>query len=211
MRPVLLSALLLSIALLAGCGTPSFEDTPSTEFGDAQLYPVRGTGFNEVYASRDANLSSYEQIHAETLGLSDVRFSGPMLSGTSSSQWQITEPRGETLENAWRDAIDLAFKDYQQVDKGDKVLRIDAELLEVQRRNATITGTSATGLQSNRRDSVTIVVEIRLYDLASGNLLSVIRDRRDRHTDEWTRGSGQHMVNLFNSWTALLQARISGR
>ena len=211
MRPRLVTSVLLGVALLAGCSTPAFEDSVSSEFAEAELYLVKGTGFNEVHARRDANLSSSQNIRVETLDLSDVSFSGPMLTGTTAGQWQITERRGETLEDAWRSAMDQAFKDYQQAQEGSQVLRITSELVAVQRRNATITGTSATGVQSNRRDSITVFIEIRLYDLASGDLLSVVRDSRDRHTDEWTRGSGQHMVNLFNSWAALLQARVSGR
>jgi hypothetical protein len=207
----MLTAFLFSVAMLTGCSTPTFEESPSREFADAQLYAVTGTGFSEVYARRDAGLAAYSRVHAEDLDLSDVRFSGPILAGTTAGQWQISDQRGATLEDAWRSAIDLAFKDYEQVEEGDKVLRITSKLVAVQRRNATITGTSATGTQSNRRDSITVNIEIRLYDLASGDLLSVIRDTRDRHTDEWTRASGQHMVNLFNTWASLLQARIAGR
>lgn len=202
---------LVSCLLLAACAAPSFEETPASEFGDAQLYPVKSTGFKEVYARRDAGLADYRQIRPQDLDVADVSFSGPLLSGTTAGQWSITERRGETLQGAWRSAIDLAFKDYQQVEEGENVLRIEPRLVAVQRRNASVTGTSPTGLQTTRRDSISVFIEIRLYDLASGQLLSVVRDNRDRHTDEWTLGSGQHMVNLFNSWTSLLQARISGR
>lgn len=210
MKNILRAAAALLITALAGCATPTFEETPSKEFGDANLYPVSGTGFTEAFARRDANLSSYRQVSAEDIDLSQVQFSGPMLSGTTGNQWQITERRGETLTEAWRSATDQAFKDYEQGQAGEKVLRITAQLTGVTRRNASFTGTLPPGVHSNRRDSVAISAEFRLYDLASGDLLAVIRDRRDRHTEEWTRASGMHMVNLFNSWAALLAARISG-
>ncbi len=211
MNRYLLYSHLAVLALLTACATPSFEDAPSAEFGDAQLYPVSSTGFNEVHARRDANLPKYSEILVEKLDVSDVSFSGPLLSGTTAGQWQITERRGETLQNAWRSAMDLAFRDYRQVEQGKEVLRITSRLVAVQRRHASVTGTLPSGMPSNRRDSVTIFIEIRLYDLASGQLLSVIRDRRDRHTEEWILGSGQHMESLFKSWTALLQVRIAGR
>ena len=163
MKRDLLLCWLVFCFLLASCAAPSFEETPASEFGDAQLYPVTSTGFKEVYARRDAGLAGYRQILSQDLGLSDVRFSGPLLSGTTAGQWSITERRGETLQSAWRSAIDLAFSDYQQVEEGERVLRIEPRLVAVQRRNASVTGTSPTGLQEiNRFDGVSL--EARIWD-----------------------------------------------
>mgnify|MGYP001823689101 CR=1 FL=1 len=53
--------------------------------------------------------------------------------------------------------------------------------------------------------------EFRLYDAQSGELLAVIRDRRTIGSLQWTRAAGVDIVNLFNSWAALLHTRVSGR
>ena len=55
-----------------------------------------------------------------------------------------------------------------------------------------------------------IAIEMRLYDQASGELLSVVRDDRDVPVIQWTQGNGMNMLGLFNSWLSLLHARVSG-
>jgi hypothetical protein len=60
-------------------------------------------------------------------------------------------------------------------------------------------------------DTVDVSVEFRLYDQGSGELLAVIRDRRTIALAQWSRAAGIDMINLFNSWAALLHTRVSGK
>lgn len=195
---------------IAACSSPSFEDEPGGEFAGAELYPVRSTGFREVHARRDANLSSYRRVNIEPMNLANTQFSGTNLTGTTRNDWQITPRREETLLGAWQTATDVAFSGYERAGSGEGVLRISSELVSVRGRQTSVTGTtpSASPMKGN---SVNIGVEFRLHDQAAGTLLAVIRDNRDHTVEVWTRGSGMGMQSLFSSWASLLETRISGR
>jgi hypothetical protein len=108
--------------------------------------------------------------------------------------------------------MDRAFSDYARAEQGEKVLRISAEMTRVRPRARSATAPAPAGVPTGvRGDLAEITIEIRLYDQASGDLLSVIRDSRDVPVIQWTQSNGMNMVNLFGSWSALLQARVSGR
>ncbi len=203
----------LSLAVLAtACSSPSFQEEPSGEFGDQGLYPVRSTGFDEVHARRDAGLSSYPGVLIEPLRLDGVTISGTMVPGTTQRDWQITENRGATLTDAWQSAMSRAFADYDQSGEGGKVLRISSSLTDIRGRTRSVTGATAAGVPAAAGgNTVDVSMEVRLYDRTSGELLGVIRDQRDVLLVQWTRADGRDLVNLFNSWASLLEARVSGR
>jgi len=202
---------LLLMALLAACSSPSFEDEPSGEFADEGLYPVRSTGFNEVHARRDAGLVDYRAVNIEPLNLENVHFTTTNMPGTVRRDWQITPERERVMSEAWADTMDRAFSDYERGEEGDKILRISSAMTRVRPRARSMTGSPAGVPGAVTGDLVNVSIEIRLYDQASGELLSVIRDDRDVPVIQWTRSDGRNMVNLFGSWTALLHARVSGR
>lgn len=212
MKTIHLHFVLLLSMLLVACSTPSFEDEPGSEFADQGLYPVRATGFREVHARRDAGLSRYRAAHIESLQLDNVEFTTTNLPGTVRRHWMITPEREQVLTAAWAEAMNRAFSDYERVEAGDNVLRISAELTRIWPRPGSAGGPAPVGVPAGYvGDLVNTSIEIRLYDQASGELLSVIRDDRDVPVIQWTQGNGVNMLSLFNSWAALLHARVSGR
>jgi hypothetical protein len=199
-------------ALLAACSGPAFKDDPTGEFADRGLYPVRSTGFTEVHARRDAGLPDYRTVDIEPLKLDDVVFTTTSSPGTVRRDWTITPERERVLQDAWAAAMDRAFSGYDRGGAGEKVLRISAEMTRVWPRPGSAGGPSAVGVPPGYvGELANISIEIRLYDPAGGELLSVVRDNRDVPVSQWTQGNGRNMVSLFNSWASLLQARVSGR
>ncbi len=203
-------ALLLAV-LLTACGGPTIQDTPSGEFAAEGLYPVRSTGFREVHVRREAGLSGYRAVDFEPLKLDDVQFTTTTLPGTVRRDWMITPERERVLSSAWSDAAARAFSDYESAREGEKVLRITAEMTRVWPRPGSAGGPAPVGVPPGFVGNLAnIAIEMRLYDRASGELLSVVRDDRDVPAIQWTQGNGMNMLALFNSWLSLLHARVSG-
>jgi hypothetical protein len=203
-------ALLLAV-LLTACASPAIQDTPSGEFAAEDLYPVRSTGFREVHVRREAGLSRYRVVNFEPLQLDDVEFTSTTLTGTVRRDWMITPERERVLSAAWADAAARAFSDYELSQQGEKGLRVTAEMTRVWPRPGSAGGPSAVGVPGGYVGNLAnIAIEMRLYDQASGELLSVVRDDRDVPVIQWTQGNGMNMLGLFNSWLSLLHARVSG-
>jgi hypothetical protein len=205
------SILPLLTLLLAACSTPTFKDTPSGEFGDQGLYPVKSTGFDEVHARRDAALEDYRTVNIESLNLEDVRFTTTTMPGTVRRDWTITPEREQVMTEVWAGSMDRAFSEYQRAEEGEQVLRISAALTQIWPRSRSMAGSPAGVPGAVSGDLVNVSIEIRLHDQASGDLLAVIRDSRDAPLIQWTQANGRNMVSLFNSWAGLLHARVAGQ
>lgn len=205
-------SLLLSAVLVAACSGPSFKEEPSAEFAAEELYPVRSTGFREVYARRDAELASYRKVTIEAMNARDVRIVTTGGSGGLGRDWQMTPEREQALQERWGAAAGRAFSGYEQSSDGEQVLRITSELTRVVQGMTSFTGGSAAGgSPGGSSASADIYVEFRLYDQDSGRLLAVIRDDRSIPAQQWSRTAGAGIVSVFDSWAALLHTRVSGR
>ena len=212
--PKLLNVTLLLLVLLTlgACSTPTLEDQPTSEFAPARLYPVQSSGFRQAFASRDARLSSYRVLDIQALDFTDVKLNQRLVPGTRRSDWQLTPEREAGLQRAWGVAMDRAFSSYGRAASGDGVLRITARLVSVLPGRPTST-TVGGALQppGSVQDAMEIAVEFRLYDLAGGELLAVIRDSRTITTMSLSRTGPASIERLFGSWASLLHTRVSGR
>lgn len=206
---------LLSIALvavLAGCAqSPTIKEQPSTEFGAQGLHPVQSSGFEAAYARPDAALASYRAVDIEALDAANVEFVRTVVSGTSRRDWEMTDQREANLQAAWARSMNRVFSSYDRSGSADKTLRISASLTRVEPGRSSSTSVGISGASTmGSSESVDISMEFRMYDVASGDLLVVIRDRRTAGLATWSRAAGVDMLNLFNSWSALLHTRVSG-
>jgi hypothetical protein len=206
LTPVLLIA-------IAACGGPVMKEEPSEEFAEEGLHSVRASGFEKAYARPNAKLASYRSVKIEPLETSNIAIASTAVSGTTRRDWQMTPEREANLRNSWADAMNRAFADYEAATNTDKVLRITAEVTGLIPGRTSATGTTAGGMPvAGSGDTVDIAVEFRLYDLASDDLLAVIRDRRTIAGLLQRSGSGRvGIVNSFNVWAGLLHTRVSGR
>ena len=205
-------SLLILLASLYACSSPSFKEDATGEFADRGLYPVVATGFDEVHARRDANLPDYSAVNIEPLTLENTRITTTGSSGTLGRDWQMTPERDTQLRTDWAAAMNQAFSGYRQAEDGGKVLLITSELTRVIQGSKSFSATTAAGAPAiGSTDSADIHVEFRLYDQASGELLAVIRDMRTVPAPQWSRAGGIGMINLFRNWAALLHTRVSGR
>ena len=212
MKTITHTVIPLLTLLLAACSTPTFKDTPSGEFGDQGLYPVKSTGFKEVHARRDAGLEDYRSVNIEPLNLDNVNFTGTTnMPGTVRRDWTSTPEREQVLTEVWDGSVERAFSEYERTEQGEQVLRISAALTQIWPRARSVTGSPAGVPGAVSGDLVNVSIEIRLYDQASGDLLAVIRDDRDAPMIQWTQANGRNMVSLFNSWAGLLHARVAGQ
>jgi hypothetical protein len=210
-REVILALLL---AMLTACSQPpTMQQQPSTEFAAEGLHPVKSSGFETAYVRPNANLASYRAINVDKMDVTNVHIPNTTAPGTMRRDWQITPERETNLQNAWARATDRTFASYARASTGDEVLRITAALTRLTPgRSSSAVGVAGSGAASGTsQDTVDVSAEFRLYDQASGDLLAVIRDRRTIAMLQWSRAAGMDMVNLFNSWAALLHTRVSGR
>ena len=205
------SALFL-LGLLGACAEPSLKDQPAAEFGSANLYPVRSSGFASAYVRRDADLPSYRILDIAPLDVTNVDIPTTIVMGTLRRDWQMTPERQAGLRQSWAESMDRAFRTYQRGTAGDGVLRITAALLKIApgRPTATTIGGELQPMGSSQ-DVVEIWAEFRLYDVADGSLLGVIRDNRTITSLAMSRTAPVTMARLFGSWAALLHTRVSGR
>lgn len=199
------------VTLLATACNPSFKDEPDGEFAADGLYPVSYSGFEEAHARRDAALPAYRSVIIEELQLDVTEINQAPVAGTTRRDWQMTPERRQALGQAWDEAMRRAFDDYDQSGSADQALRLSSALTRVRARPRSVTGTLPSGAKAaGSGDVVEVSMEIRLYDHGGGQLLAVVRDRRDVLLAEWTRANGRDLRNLFNSWASLLAARVSG-
>lgn len=205
-----LLSLLIPLALLHGCSSPSIKEGATGEFADQGLYPVVATGFDEVHARPDADLPGYGAVNIEPLILENTRITTTGGSGTLGRDWQMTPERETQLRADWSAAMNQAFSGYRQAEDGGRVLRITSELTRVIQGSKSFSATSGPGAPAiGSTDSADIQIEIRLYDQAGGELLAVIRDARTVPAPQWSRAGGIGMINLFRNWAALLHTRVS--
>ena len=205
-------SVVLLLCLSGACAQPTLKDQPSAEFGSAELYPVKSSGFAEAYVRRDASLASYRAVDIEPLAVAEVEIPSTMIAGTQRRDWLMTPEREAGLQATWAEAMDRAFKAYQRADSGRGVLRITARLTRIApgRPTATTIGAELQPVASSQ-DVVEIWAEFRLYDVADGSLLGVIRDSRTITSMALSRTAPVTMTSLFNSWAALLHTRVSGK
>lgn len=212
--PVLVKAIFAVVlfGLLTACSQPTLEAEPSSEFGSADLYPVKSSGFAQAYARRDAALSRYTAVDIRTLDVSSVEIPQTAVAGTLRRDWLMTPEREAALQKTWAEAMSGAFSSYERAGSGKNVLRITAQLTRVApgRPTATTVG-GALHPTGGSQDVVEIWMEFRLYDGGSGQLLAVIRDNRTMTSAMMSRTTPFATVELFRSWAALLHTRVAGR
>jgi hypothetical protein len=209
--PVLLRTIfLLSLStLIVACATPSLEDQPSAEFGDANLYPVNNSGFQQAFVARDAGLASYRSIDAAPLELAGLQMPTTVIRGTQRRDLQMTPERETAFQEEWAKAMDAAFRGYDLGGQAKISLKIEARLIKIEpglRTAMTIGGTAQP-----MADALDISAEFRLSDAGSGRLLAVIRDTRSITAGALSRTAPATLNQLFGSWAALLHTRVSGR
>ncbi len=202
---------LASILLVAcACSSPKMKESVATEFALENLHPVSKTGFEEAFALPDANLPGYASVAFSRLESADVDVPQTTISGTLRRDWQMTPEKEEKLAAVWRDASSRAFADYPR--DGAGALQITAALTRVApRRTSSSAGSGAGAGYQSTGDVVEISAEFRIHNAANGELLAVVRDRRNIASLQWGRAAGVDLVNLFNSWASLLHTRVSGR
>ncbi len=198
------------LALLGACSTPEIKDNVAPEFVAENLHPVRNTGFENAYVLPGADLPGFASVTFLPMTSADVEIPQTTVSGTTRRDWQMTPEKEQKLATAWSEATGRAFADYPV--EGSGALRISAELVRVaSRRTASSAGAGAGAGYQSTGDVVEISVEFRISDDDSGQLLAVVRDRRNVASLQWGRAAGVDLVNLFNSWASLLHTRVSGR
>ena len=198
------------LALLVACSTPAVKDSVAPEFAAENLHPVSNTGFEHAYVLPGAELPGYASVNFLPMVSADVEIPQTTVSGTTRRDWQMTPEKEQKLATAWSDATGRAFADYPV--EGSGTLRIGAELVRVaSRRTASSAGAGVGGGFQSTGDVVEISVEFRIFDDDTGELLAVVRDRRNIASLQWGRAAGVDLVNLFSSWASLLHTRVSGR
>ncbi|RLA61806.1 MAG: hypothetical protein DRR04_01825 [Gammaproteobacteria bacterium] len=205
-------AVFILLTMITACAdTPVVQEQPSTEFAAEGLHPVSSSGFEAAYARPNANLASYRTLDVVSMDVSDVHISHTTAPGTMRRDWQIMPERKTNLQGAWDRAMNRAFAGYAHAGTGDKELRITAKLTRLEPGRTSAAAGHVSGMAGTSTDTVDVSAEFRLYDQAGGDLLAVVRDRRTIAMLQWTRAAGTDMVNLFNSWAALLHTRVSGK
>ena len=209
-RPLL--PLCAALFLAGGCASPSVEQEAAPEFEAEGLHRVTSSGFESAYIRPGAGLSEYGAVHVDDLSTSSLEVTQTTVSGTNRRDWQVTPERQQRLVEAWAAATARVFADYPRQAEGKGTLRIQTSLTRVAPGRASSVNTTVGGAPIHgSSDVVDVSVEFRLLDANDGELLAVIRDRRTIGSLQWTRASGVDIVNLFNSWAALLHTRLSGR
>ena len=200
------------VSMIAGCSQPTLEAQPSNEFGSADLYPVKSSGFAHAYVRRDAELSRYTAVDIQPLDASSVEIPQTAVAGTLRRDWLMTPQREAALQKTWAEAMKGAFSAYKQAGSGENVLRITAQLTRIApgRPTATTVGGALEPLGGSQ-DVVEIWMEFRLYDAGDDQLLAVIRDNRTMTAMAMSRTSPIGVVTMFRSWAALLHTRVSGK
>lgn len=200
------------IVLASACASPELANEPAGEFANEGLHRVKSSGFEQAYIFPGAGLSEYAVVKIDMLDVSSLHVTQTTVSGTTRQSWQMNAERESRLADAWASATGRAFNGYDNSGEGAKVLVIRAQLTRISPSRTTTTATSAAGTAiRGSSDVVDASAEFRLYDKGNNQLLAVIRDTRTIASLQWSRAAGADMVNLFNSWAALLHTRVSGR
>ena len=201
-----------ALFLVGGCANPSVEQEAAPEFEEEGLHRVTSSGFESAYIRPGAGLPEYAEVHIDDLDASALEVTQTTVSGTNRRDWQVTPEREQRLVEAWAAATGRVFVDYPRDAVGKGLLRIETRLTRVAPGRASSSNTTVGGAPIyGSSDVVDVSVEFRLFDAEGGELLAVIRDRRMIGSLQWTRAAGADIVNLFNSWAALLHTRLSGR
>lgn len=202
----------LAIALAACTQAPALDDAPANEFAAQGLHVVSNTGFASAYVLPGANLPAYRKVNIAPLELDNIDIASTPMAGTLRRDWQMTPERKTALQQTWAASMNRFFNAYELGASGDGVLKITAQLLRVApgRPSATTIGGALQPVGSSQ-DVIEISAEFRLYDQASGKLLAVVRDSRTMTSVAISRTVGASVRSLFNSWSALLHTRVSGR
>ena len=212
--PSLLLALLL---LITACtGTPTLEEKPSSEF--IGLNKVSSSGFKEAWARPGAGLAAYQTIQVSPLQSADAEIVQPQTTARIHHDWELTPQRQQTLADNWLKAMQSAAARHalDTSGSGDKVLRIDAALTRIAPSANLQQEQQAAGRSTvYTEDSGDATIEFRLYDLSSGELLVVIRDKRRIGNQMWGRANtvtaSSDVRTLFNSWSNQLLSRVTGK
>ncbi len=218
MKALSTSLFIAAITLLGACtGTPTLEETPSSEF--AGLNVVSSSGFSKAWGRPGTKLTEYKVIDAQTLQSANAEIVQPSSSGSvwSRKDWELTAEREQALASAWNKAVEDAAAKHglDTSGSGDKVLRIETEITRIAPSvNAGEMQNSPGRSTVYTEDSGDASVEFRLYDQASGELLVVIRDNRRVGSQMWGRAStvsiSADVRNLLSSWANRLLSRVSG-
>ena len=189
--------------------TPTVEDQPATEFGAANLYPLKDSGFRQAFIARDASLSSYRAVDIAPLELAGLKMPTTAIPGTQRGDLKMTPEREASIREKWAKAMEAAFRSYDRSGQAKPALKIDARLISIEPglRTAMTIGGSAAPMA----DALDISVEFRMSELGSGRLLAVIRDTRSITAGALSRSAPATINQLFGSWAALLHTRVSGR
>lgn len=198
-------------SMIAGCSQPTLEAEPSSEFGSADLYPVKSSGFAHAYVRRDAELSRYTAVDIQSLDVSSVDIPQTAVAGTLRRDWLMTPEREVALQKTWAEAMNGAFSNYERAASGKNVLRITSQLVKIAPGRPTATTVGGALQPGGSQDVVEIWMEFRFYDAGNDQLLAVIRDNRTMISVAMSRTAPIGMVELFKSWAALLHTRVSGK
>jgi hypothetical protein len=212
------TAMLAGLLLLSACSSgPTLDERQSSEFPG--LNKVTGTGFKEVWSRPGADLPGYPTLDISPMQSANVKVIQPDSSSRiRHKEWQMTPERQQALAKAWDEAMHQAAERHGLTIGGTdrRVLRVDATLTEVApAANFDDIQGSPGRTTVYTENSGRAAVEIRLHDEASGELLSVIRDRRDIGASMmWTRANSitasADARRLLDSWADTLTRRISG-
>jgi len=212
------TSLLLTLPLLfAACtGTPTLEEKPSSEF--VGLNKVSSSGFNEAWARPGAALAAYKVIQISPLQSADAKIVQPQTTSRIRRDWELTPQRQQALAESWLKSMQTGAAGHNlgTGGDGDKVLRIDAALTRIA-PSANLQEEQKSSGRSTvyTEDSGEASIEFRLYDLSSGELLVVIRDKRRVGNQMWGRANtvtaSSDVRTLFNSWSNQLLSRVTGK
>jgi len=213
MREICSSLLIILglVVLLGGCTTPQLKEDLSGEFASEGLYKVKNSGFAEAFVRRDASLPGYRDVAIEPLNVSNIDIPNTVVEGTSRRDWQMTPERQATLQSVWAEAMNRAFSGYGRAGDTANSLRITSQLVRIAPGRPSTTTIGGMPPLGSSQDVVEIWAEFRLYDVANGELLGVIRDSRTLTSFALSRTAPATVRQLFGSWASLLHTRISGR
>lgn len=213
MRAISLLSVFALALLLSGCaGAPEVSDEVSEEYSGQGLYVVKGTGFEQAYVSRTADLASYQSLIIAPLELDNVDIPTTAMAGTLARDWRMDSERRSGLQKTWAAAMQRAFKGYVLDGKGGEELRVEAEIIRIApgMAAANTIGMDTVPLGATR-DAIEIVAQFRLYDQQQDTLLAVVKDRRTIVSQQLSRTGSVNINTLFNTWASLLHTRVAGR
>lgn len=174
--------LLLSLLLALGACTATPKIDPGAPVSPQGLVKVSNTIMDEVYVYPELDLSGYDKLMIEGLGIEFryVKDKGRFMPGRGDSEFYINEEQREKFRQGVREVMSAeltSMKHFSLTDQvGEGVLLLRIGLADVVSR-VPPQSIGRVEIYLSELGSATLVIELR--DARSHELLARIADRRD--------------------------------